>query len=147
MRSIQSQQATRMSLSRSLCIALACGGSLYSALVSAHPASFTLEQVMAAPYPSELLSCSSGKAVAWVSEMQGYRNIWVADAAHGMKARSITRFTEDDGFNIGELAWSSDERWIAFTRGGSLEDERPANVSSSPGGAAPREIWIVSTAE
>lgn len=48
---------------RFLCITLACGWLLDSASASGHPASFTLEQVMAAPYPSELLSGSTGKAV------------------------------------------------------------------------------------
>ena len=72
--------------------------------------------------------------------------MWVADAAHGMKARAITAFTEDDGFNIGELAWSPDAQLIAFTRGQTLEDERGANVTSSPHGPIPREVWVASTA-
>ncbi|HZO21715.1 MAG TPA: prolyl oligopeptidase family serine peptidase [Steroidobacteraceae bacterium] len=128
------------------CAALSCGALLQSASVASHQAAFTLEQVMAAPYPSELVGSSTGNAVAWVYETQGRRNIWVADAAHGMQGRSITNFTADDGFNIGELAWSHDGQWIAYTRGGSLEDERPANVNSSPEGPTPREVWIVSTA-
>src|SRR5262249_50945357 len=53
---------------------------------------------------------------------------------------------EEDGFDIGELAWSPDAKSIAFTRAQSLEDETPANVHSSPEGATLREIWVVATA-
>jgi dipeptidyl aminopeptidase/acylaminoacyl peptidase len=129
---------------------LACllGGavlSLHGTPAAAHRAAFTIEQVMQAPFPSSLTAAPHGKAVAWVFDMQGSRNVWVADAAHGMKARTLTSFTEDDGFNIGDLAWSPDAQLIAFTRGQSLEDERGANVTSSPSGPNSLEVWVVST--
>jgi dipeptidyl aminopeptidase/acylaminoacyl peptidase len=116
------------------------------AAAAAHPASFTIEQVMQAPFPSSLVAASRGKAVAWVLDKEGVRNVWVADASHGMKARAVTSFTEDDGFNIGELVWSPDAQLIAFTRGQTLEEERGANVASSPQGATSREVWVVSAA-
>jgi dipeptidyl aminopeptidase/acylaminoacyl peptidase len=84
--------------------------------------------------------------VAWVFDAKGCRNIWVADPSHGAKARQITPYTEDDGFDIGELAWSPDTKSIAFTRGESLEDEAPANVNNSPEGPKPKEVWVVATA-
>jgi len=84
--------------------------------------------------------------VAWVFDAKGCRNIWVADPSHGAKARQITPYTEDDGFDIGELAWSPDTTSIAFTRGQSLEDETPANVNNSPKGPMPKEVWVVATA-
>ncbi|HWJ35324.1 MAG TPA: prolyl oligopeptidase family serine peptidase, partial [Steroidobacteraceae bacterium] len=83
---------------------------------------------------------------AWVFDAKGCRNIWVADPSHGAKARQITPYTEDDGFDIGELAWSPDTTSIAFTRGQSLEDETPANVNNSPKGPMPKEVWVVATA-
>jgi dipeptidyl aminopeptidase/acylaminoacyl peptidase len=84
--------------------------------------------------------------VAWVFDAKGCRNIWVADPSHGAKARQITPYTEDDGFDIGELAWSPDTKSIAFTRGESLDDETPANVNNSPEGPMPKEVWVVATA-
>jgi dipeptidyl aminopeptidase/acylaminoacyl peptidase len=84
--------------------------------------------------------------VAWVFDAKGCSNIWVADPSHGAKARQITPYTEDDGFDIGELAWSPDTKSIAFTRGQSLEDETPANVNNSPKGPMPKEVWVVATA-
>jgi dipeptidyl aminopeptidase/acylaminoacyl peptidase len=134
-----------MSSMRLACLVGAAAAVGVYAAAAAHPASFTIAQVMQAPFPSSLAVASHDKAVAWVFDTEGVRNVWVADASHGMKARAVTRFTEDDGFNIGELAWSPDAQLIAFTRGQTLEEERGANVTSSPRGATPREVWVVPT--
>ena len=112
----------------------------------AHQVAFTLEDVTQAPFPSYLLAAPTGAAVAWVFNAKGCSNIWVADPSHGAKARQITPYTEDDGFDIGELAWSPDTKSIAFTRGQSIEDETSANVTNSPQGPMPKEVWVVATA-
>jgi dipeptidyl aminopeptidase/acylaminoacyl peptidase len=106
------------------------------------PAAVSIEEVMQAPYPSSLVASANGNSVAWVFDTKGCRNIWVAQGAH---ARQITRYTLDDGFDIGDLAWSADEGLVAYVRGGSIEDDLPANVNNSPEGAAPREAWVIST--
>ena len=111
-----------------------------------HPAPYALNDVMQAPFASDLRPAPTGAAVAWVLNAKGRSNIWVADPFHGAKARRITPYTEDDGFDIGELAWSPEAKSIAFTRGQSLEDDTPANVSTSPEGAMPREVWVIATA-
>src|SRR5580765_5401472 len=124
----------------------ACAGLFMTQAAGTHPAAFTLNDVMQAPFPSYLLAAPTGAAVAWVFNAKGCSNIWVADPSHGAKARQITRYTQDDGFDIGELAWSPDAKSIAFTRGQSLEDDTPANVNTSPEGTMPREVWVVATA-
>jgi dipeptidyl aminopeptidase/acylaminoacyl peptidase len=120
-----------------------CAGLFMTQAAGAHPAAFTLNDVMQAPFPSDMLAAPTGAAVAWVFNVKGCHNIWVADPSHGAKARQITPYTEDDGFDIGELAWSPDTKSIAFTRGESLEDETPANVNNSPEGTMPKEVWVV----
>src|SRR5437870_2412573 len=126
--------------------AAACAGLSMTQAAGTHPAAFTLNDVMQAPFPYYMVAAPRGAAVAWVFDAKGCRNIWVADPSHGAKARQITPYTEDDGFDIGELAWSPDTTSIAFTRGQSLEDETQANVNNSPKGPMPKEVWVVATA-
>jgi dipeptidyl aminopeptidase/acylaminoacyl peptidase len=108
----------------------------------AHAAPVSIEEVMQAPYPSSLVASAKGNSVAWVFDTKGVRNVWVAKGGH---ARQITPYTLDDGFDIGDLALSADESWVAYVRGGSIEDDQPANVNSSPEGAAPKEVWVIAT--
>src|SRR6202050_964399 len=126
--------------------AAACAGLFMTQAAGAHPAAFTLNDVMQAPFPYDMVPAPTGSAVAWVFDAKGCRNIWVADPSHGAKARQITGYTGCDGFNIGDLAWSPDAKSIAFTRGENLWDDTPVNVNSSPRGPMPKEVWVVATA-
>src|SRR5437762_1091239 len=40
---------------------------------------FTLEQVMSAPFPSNLTAAKNANRIAWVLDQEGRRNIWVAE--------------------------------------------------------------------
>ena len=73
------------------------------------------------------------------------RNVWVAErgADGGYRSRPITRFTGDDGFDMGEVGWDGQGRTLVFTRGGSLEGGGPVNVMSLAGGAPPQTLWAV----
>jgi dipeptidyl aminopeptidase/acylaminoacyl peptidase len=103
---------------------------------------FSIADVLHAPYPTSLITAAKGNAVAWVFDDAGVRNIWVANGAEGA-GHPITTYKADDGFDIGDLAWSPDTRLLAFVRGQTLEDDKPANVDSTPAGPMPREIWVV----
>jgi dipeptidyl aminopeptidase/acylaminoacyl peptidase len=116
---------------------------LQAPFAAAHPPTFTIEDVMQAPYPSDLVAAAKGNAVAWVFDTRGCRNVWIAQDG---KAHQLTSYTQDDGFDIGDLAWAEDAGRLAFVRGGSLEDDLPANVNNSPEGATPREVWMISAA-
>lgn len=121
----------------------------------AHPAPFTIDQVLRAPFPADLTAADHGNSVAWVLNIRGSRNVWIAntarggDTAHGgdPKPHALTHFCCDDGFDLGELAWSPDTQWLAFTRGETLEGDRPANVTSAVTGPVPRKVWVVSTSD
>ncbi len=103
---------------------------------------FTLEQVMSAPFPSDLVAAPAGGKMAWVFDVCGVRNIWVAEPPD-YKAREVTSYAEDDGQEIDELAWTPDARAIVYVRGGDFETNREApNPRSIPQGVE-QDIWMV----
>src|SRR5882762_8517848 len=114
------------------------------ALVSA-PAraqSFTLEQVMSSPFPSELTVSKRGDRIAWAFDAEGKRNIWIAEAP-AFNARQLTHNDKDDGQELTDLLFSPNGNSIAYVRGGDANQagEVP-NPSSDPEGAK-QEVWVV----
>ena len=102
----------------------------------------TLERIMSAPFPAELIASPLGDKVAWVFLAEGKRNVWVAEAP-AFKGRQLTRYDEDDGQDITELIFSPDANWIAYARGGEPDDSGEVpNPASNPLGAG-QEVWIV----
>jgi dipeptidyl aminopeptidase/acylaminoacyl peptidase len=103
---------------------------------------FTLEQVLSAPFPSELVAAPSGTKVAWLLNERGARNIWMATAPD-YKGVRLTSYTEDDGQDVGQLHWLPDSSAVLYVRGGDLEFlGRPdPNAASNPAGAE-QAIWV-----
>jgi len=126
-----------------MCIRLAIAGFLLFAGSLAAQKPFTLEQVMSAPFPEDLVAASTGGNVAWRMDNRGSRNIWVASPPD-YKGRQITSFTADDGQDIGQLEWTPDGRSIIYVRGGDFEMRREdPNPTSNPAGVE-QAIWMVS---
>ncbi|MFN2635115.1 MAG: TolB family protein, partial [Thermoanaerobaculia bacterium] len=112
------------------------GSALFSALsFAASAAPFTLEQVLSAPFPSELVAARAGGAVAWVFDARGARNIWAAQPPE-YRGRSVTAYREDDGQEISDLAFTSDGKAIVYVRGGDANRNGDIpNPALSPDGA------------
>ena len=109
--------------------------------------SFTIDQALSAPFPTDLVAAPSHAKVAWVFDARGSRNVWVAEpsSAGSYQSRAITSYSGDDGEDVGELAWSSDAESVVYVRGGDLGEGGPdINALSLPQGAPPKEIWVVS---
>ncbi len=105
---------------------------------------FTLEQVMSAPFVSDLTAAPTGASVAWVANDKGRRNIWVAQLGEHASAQQITHYAEDDGQEISGLAWSADGEWLAYTRGGDAEwPERPAPNPALLTAGVKQEMWLI----
>ena len=97
--------------------------------------SFTLEQVLNAPFPGDLTAAKSAPRVAWVLDERGKRNIYVAEAPD-FKARRLTSYTEEDGQELSALQFSADANSIVYTRGGGKNRTGQApNPTSNPAGA------------
>jgi dipeptidyl aminopeptidase/acylaminoacyl peptidase len=117
--------------------------SVFLALVSCLGAKpFTIEQVLSAPFPSDLIASPDGRKVAWVMNERGTRNVWIA-AAPEWKGARLTAYDSNDGIDISQLAWTSDGSAVVYVRGGDFEfPERPGpNPRSDPAGIS-QEIWI-----
>jgi dipeptidyl aminopeptidase/acylaminoacyl peptidase len=104
--------------------------------------SFTLEQVMSSPFPSELTVSKRGDKVAWAFDAEGKRNVWIAEAPT-FAGRQLTHYDNDDGQELADLLFSPNGNIVAYVRGGGANQagEIP-NPSSDPAGAK-QEVWIV----
>ncbi len=112
---------------------------LAAAQGAAPDSAFTLEDVLSAPFPTDLVAAPAGGRVAWVSDASGRRNIWIAEptAAGTYHSRALTTYTGDDGVEITDLVWRPDGQGLIYHRGG----------ASNPGdlalGAAPEGLWAI----
>ena len=81
----------------------------------AQTAPMTVRDVLSAPFMNQLTAAPAKNRVAWFVDDEGKRNVWVASPTE--KAHSITHYTEDDGQDIDDIAWSPDAERVAYTRG------------------------------
>lgn len=97
--------------------------------------SFTLEAVKSYPFPTELVASATGSRIAWAADVQGKRNVFVAEGPD-FKARQLTDYANDDGQEITSLQISADGKWVVFVRGGdhgsNWDDALPVNPSFTP---------------
>lgn len=104
--------------------------------------SFTIEQVMSAPFASSMIPAPTGAKVAWLLNERGRRNVWVASAPD-WKGRKVTSFDADDGQEIDDLVWAPDSNYLLFARGGDFEMGRDnPNPASNPE-KSEQAIWKV----
>jgi dipeptidyl aminopeptidase/acylaminoacyl peptidase len=110
--------------------------------------SFTLSQVLSAPFPSDLIAARTKNRFAWVFNREGKRNIWIAEPAAtgtGFTARQVTKYSEDDGQDVGELVFTPDAESIVYTRGGDFEfSEKPYPNPSKIVEGVEQDVWVCS---
>jgi dipeptidyl aminopeptidase/acylaminoacyl peptidase len=104
-------------------------------------AQVTLDNLLSAPFYSQITVAPNGQRVAWVKNERGVRNIQIADAPD-WKPRNVTNQTADDGLEINGLEWLSDSENLLYVRGNApqvraREPHNPAHLMES---AAPM-IW------
>src|SRR5579871_2423478 len=92
---------------------LICLSASFIIIIVLH-AQVTIENLLSAPFPSELKSSPDGKHIAWVFNNKGVRNIFIADAP-SFAPRQITKHISDDGIDISDLNFSAEIN-IFFSR-------------------------------
>lgn len=105
---------------------------------------FSIEHILSAPYLTNLVAAPDSDRIAWVENIEGQRNIWMA-AAPNFEAIKLTNYSKDDGMPISQLAFSYDSAFLIYVHGGSANrgGEHP-NPTSAPSGAD-QGIWAVRT--
>ena len=125
-------------LSRLLLLPLA----LIAFAAQASAQSFTLEQVMSSPFPSELIVSKRSDKIAWAFDAEGKRNIWIAEGP-AFTARQLTRYNADDGQELSDLVFASNGNAIAFVRGlGKNQTGEYPNPTTDPNGTL-QQVWLV----
>ncbi|AQG79494.1 prolyl oligopeptidase family serine peptidase [Spirosoma montaniterrae] len=104
------------------------------------PARFSIDDVLSAPYCSNLTAGSDH--VVWVSTTEGVRNVYVYTPTSN-KTRKLTSQTVDDGQDFSEFCFSPDGRQLAYVRGSGKNREGVSpNPTSNPAGAE-QAVYVV----
>jgi len=97
--------------------------------------SFTVEQVLSAPFPSGLTSALHAPRVAWVFDNKGERNIWVAGSPDFVP-QQVTHYKGDDGQPIASMWLTPDGKTVVYARGGEVNKEgtsaNPQTLTKTP---------------
>ncbi len=80
--------------------------------------SFTLEDIMGAPYSSDLISSDKGNSIAWVSNEKGTRSLYHASLPD-LAPKMVFQSNGDDGQTISNINFSKDEKHLYFVVGSS----------------------------
>jgi len=110
------------------CTALSC---MPSAASVAAAGSFTVAQVLHYPFTDGLVAAEHRDAIAWVRNLAGVRNVWVARGP-AFAARQVTPYTDDDGQEITQLTFSPDGARLVYVRGGDHDENWPAEGNLAP---------------
>src|ERR1700722_18143419 len=98
--------------------------SLHTSAAPVHSAAFTIEQILSAPFPSDLVASPDGNHFAWVSNAAGRRNVWLAThrgSGSGYDSRVLTAYAQDDGQDMADLAFVPRHDALLYVRGGDFE--------------------------
>src|SRR5579859_6750059 len=103
---------------------------------------FTLEQVLSSPFPSELVAAAHGNRVAWVFDLKGVRNVWVADGPDfNRTARQVTHYTEDNGVPIASLRLTPGGKMVVYALGSETNDDKEVANPASTGKEIKQQVF------
>ncbi len=92
---------------------------------SAQAGAFTIEQALSAPFTEDLRAAPARGRLAWVVNIGGRRNVWLAEpgANETYESRQVTHYNDDDGQELSAPEWTPDGGSIVYVRGSSARGE------------------------
>jgi dipeptidyl aminopeptidase/acylaminoacyl peptidase len=110
--------------------------------IAQQKSSFTLEQVLSSPFPSNLVAAEKAGRIAWIFAFKGARNVWVADAPN-FEARQVTHYNDDDGMPLAALKLTPDGRTAVYARG--TEANAAGEIADPTSGTEKRtqQVWAI----
>lgn len=114
---------------------------------AANAAGFTIKQILSAPFASGIVAAPTGRDFAWVSNVAGHRNVWLATSGADnvqYTSRPLTLYSADDGLDITDLAFIPQHPQLLYVLGGDAEySDKPAPNPAQLSGGVEQEIYIV----
>ncbi len=104
--------------------------------------SYSLEQVLSSPFPTNLVAAEKAGRIAWVFSAKGENNVWVADAPN-FEARAITHYAGDDGMPIAALRLTPDGRTVVFARGSEVNGAGEVADPTSGVEKRTQQVWAM----
>jgi dipeptidyl aminopeptidase/acylaminoacyl peptidase len=108
--------------------------------------SFSLEQVMRAPFMSDLTRAGAVDRMAWSVSEDGAENLWIADGPE-YRPRQITQYAGDTGRLISSLRLTPDGKTIVYAIGTELNAEGLAANPTSEVKQPMQQVWAVDVAD
>jgi len=101
--------------------------SVFLILLVFHTQAQSIADFLSVPFPTSMTASPDGKAIAWVFNDQGERNVFYAMAPE-YATQKLTDYKGDNGVDLGPLVFSPDGKTLLFVRGNSRNpSDQPAN--------------------
>jgi dipeptidyl aminopeptidase/acylaminoacyl peptidase len=83
----------------------------------------TIENYLAPAFPTNLISSSDGKNIAWVFNDKGNRNVFLATGNDFGSVSKLTNYLGDNGVEISSLTFSQDNNNLLYVRGNTVNGQ------------------------
>ena len=77
----------------------------------------TLKEILDVPMASDLTVSNDGSIIAWVDNIAGQRNIYIARGSDFSEVTQLTKYIGDEGVSLGYLQFNGDGSALIFVRG------------------------------
>jgi len=106
---------------------------------------FSMQQALDYPFPSQLTAAARGERVAWVFDLRGASNVWVADGPD-FAARPVTRYQGDEGMPLASLRLTPDGRTVVYVRGSETNAQGEVADPASSAMRPEQQVWAADVA-